>query len=361
MRGSVQVFLGRAALVISLVLPIAPAALAQPPAAATSAAPVPGGDTGSRKSAPASGSAAAKADPLGAKPAREVFGAAKAAAALPPRAIGFYSKGCLAGAQPIALDGPAWQVMRLSRNRHWGHPRLVRLVERLAVDAQKKDGWPGLLVGDISQPRGGPMLTGHASHQVGLDADIWLTPMPGHRLSRAERENKSAVSMLAAGGLAVDPKVWTPAHVKLIARAASYAEVERVLVHPAIKKALCEAAPKGASERAWLGKVRPYWGHHYHMHIRMACPKDSVGCVSQKPPSGDDGCGKEVDDWLKVLARPPKPPGPPSAKPARKRPPLTVAQLPPDCRQVATTATDRQQASGEGAAGTGKGRTAADR
>ena len=72
---------------------------------------------------------------------------------------------------------PTWQVMRLSRNRNWGHPKLVAFLERLAEKA-KKVGWNGLLVGDMSQPRGGPMLTGHASHQVGLDADIWLTPMP---------------------------------------------------------------------------------------------------------------------------------------------------------------------------------------
>ena len=64
--------------------------------------------------------------------------------------------------------------MRLSRNRNWGHPKLVEFLERLSAKGAKV-GWPGLLVGDMAQPRGGPMLTGHASHQVGLDADIWLT------------------------------------------------------------------------------------------------------------------------------------------------------------------------------------------
>ena len=51
-------------------------------------------------------------------------------------------------------------------------------MERLAAKVPKVSNWPGLLVGDMAQARGGPMLTGHASHQVGLDADIWLTPMP---------------------------------------------------------------------------------------------------------------------------------------------------------------------------------------
>ena len=100
--------------------------------------------------------------------------------------IGFYSRGCIAGAQALPLDGETWQVMRQSRNRNWGHPNLVQFLERLANGAPKI-GWHGLLVGDMAQPRGGPMYTGHFSHQVGLDADIWLMPMPDRRLSRASR------------------------------------------------------------------------------------------------------------------------------------------------------------------------------
>src|SRR3954471_259451 len=170
-------------------------------------------------------------------PAKELFGAVKEPAPVSARAIGFYSHGCLAGAVALPVSGPAWQVMRLSRNRNWAHPALLALIEKLAEDAQAKDGWPGLLVGDISQPRGGPMLTGHASHQVGLDADIWLTPMPDRRLTEQEREDLSATSMLAPDGVSVDPKMWTDAHVRLLKRAASYASVERIFVHPAIKKA----------------------------------------------------------------------------------------------------------------------------
>ena len=265
-------------------------------------------------------------------PAKQLFGKAKSAAALPARAIGFYSRGCLAGARRLAIDGPSWQAMRLSRNRNWGHPVLLSVVERLARDAQKLDGWPGLLVGDMSQPRGGPMLTGHASHQIGLDVDIWLTPMPNRRLSDKEREETSAVSMLKSK-IAVDPKVFTPTHVKLIKRASSYPEVERVLVHPAIKKALCQAA---GDDKKWLAKVRPYWGHHYHMHVRIGCPKGSEGCRNQKPVTGDDGCGKELDGWYRLLTRPPRPKRliEKPAKPPKPKPEITLANLPPECRLV---------------------------
>src|SRR5690348_14069491 len=124
--------------------------------------------------------------------AKELFGRKVLPAAMPTRVIGFYAKGCIAGAEALPINGDTWQVMRLSRNRYWGHPDLVALVERLAAKAHKEAHWPGILVGDMSQPRGGPMLTGHASHQVGLDADIWLTPAPDRQLSRNEREEMSA-------------------------------------------------------------------------------------------------------------------------------------------------------------------------
>lgn len=262
--------------------------------------------------------------------ARKLFGAKHDAAALAPRAIGFYSRGCLAGAQPLPIDGPTWQAMRLSRNRNWGHPELIALVERLANDAKTHDGWPGLLVGDISQPRGGPMLTGHASHQVGLDADIWLTPMPNRRLTEKEREEIAATSMLGPDGVLVDPAKFTAAHARLIRRAATYPEVERIFVHPGIKKALCQDP---TSDKAALTKIRPMWGHHYHMHIRIACPRGTEGCAAQAPVPPDDGCGKDVDNWIALLRRPSKPVDP-TAKPPPPKPQLTLEQLPAECRIV---------------------------
>jgi penicillin-insensitive murein endopeptidase len=279
--------------------------------------------------------AASKAKPRP-TPAKELFGAAKTPAPLAARSIGFYAKGCLAGAAALPIDGPAWQAMRLSRNRNWGHPDLIALVEKLAVEAKEKDGWPGLLVGDIAQPRGGPMLTGHASHQIGLDADVWFTPMPYRRLTEKEREDISAVSMLAPDRVSVDPKVWTEAHLRLLKRVASYDAVERVLVHPAIKKAVCDAS-KDEKDRDWLSKIRPYWGHYYHFHIRIACPKGSAGCQGQPSVDDDnDGCGAELTQWLKRIKPPPVAvaPAPKLAKPAPERRPITLDQLPADCRTV---------------------------
>src|SRR5258706_1327481 len=261
-----------------------------------------------------------------ATPAKELFGRKSAPANLQTRTIGFYSKGCLAGAVALPINGATWQVMRLSRNRNWGHPNLVQFLERLAAQAPKT-GWHGLLVGDMSQPRGGPMLTGHASHQVGLDADIWLTPMPDRELTREEREELSATMVVAENRKDVDPKVWTPQHTAIIKAAAQQPEVERVLVNAAIKKALCREA---GSDRGWLSKVRPYYGHDYHFHVRIKCPADSTDCKAQPPPPGGDECGKELDWWFRDAVLHPKP----STTPDKPRPPLKLADLPAACRQV---------------------------
>jgi penicillin-insensitive murein endopeptidase len=261
--------------------------------------------------------------------AKELFGRKVLPAAMPTHVVGFYAKGCIAGAEGLPINGEAWQVMRLSRNRYWAHPDMVALVKRLAAKARKEAGWPGILIGDMSQPRGGPMITGHASHQVGLDADIWLTPMPKRQLSRNEREEMSAVMMVRADRLDIDPNAWTPTHLNVIRAAAQEPTVQRIFVNAAIKKALCREA-KG--DRSWLSKVRPMYGHDYHFHIRIKCPPGSgAECEGQSDPSTSEGCSPgDLAYWFKDSVLHPKPP----KVPPKPRPPMTLAQLPAACKQV---------------------------
>src|SRR5205814_1899573 len=202
--------------------------------------------------------------------------------------IGDYTKGCVAGAVQLPADGPNWQVMRPSRNRACGHPILVGFLQRLAATLPSVANWPRLLVGDIGQPRGGPMLTGHTSHQVGLDADIWLTPMPDRRLTPAERDNMSATDLVNSNGSNIDPRIWRPEHRRLLEAIARSPEVERIFVNPAIKPALCREA---GAERAWLARVRPRWGQNYHFHARLACPRGEPECHNHAAPPSREGCG----------------------------------------------------------------------
>ena len=260
--------------------------------------------------------------------AKELFARKLLPAAMPTRAIGAYNKGCIAGAAQMPITGDTWQVMRLSRNRNWGHPDLVALLKRLSVKAHKDAGWPGILVGDMGQPRGGPALSGHASHQIGLDADVWLTPMPDHLLSREEREETSATMMVRDDRLDVDPKVFTPGHLAVIRAAAQEPSVQRIFVNAAIKKALCREA-KG--DRHWLEKVRPWHGHDYHFHIRMRCPPGSDECKGQTDQEGGEGCStSDLAYWFKDSVLHPEPPKEPPKPPHG----ITLAQLPTSCRQV---------------------------
>jgi penicillin-insensitive murein endopeptidase len=259
-------------------------------------------------------------------PAKTLFGHKTTPAPLAPNAIGFYSRGCLAGGVALSATGDTWQVMRLSRQRNWGHPNLISFLKRFSAKARAA-GWPGILVGDMAQARGGPMLTGHASHQVGLDADIWLTPMPTRELTRKEREEISAVNMVRRDRRDIAPAAWTPKHQFIVRAAAEDAEVARVFVNPAIKKALCREA---GSERAWLNKVRPWYGHDYHMHVRLGCPPAEIGCTPQDPPPPGDGCGADLDYWFQPqVLNPPPPKTPP--KPSA---PLTLKDLPAACSAV---------------------------
>jgi penicillin-insensitive murein endopeptidase len=269
----------------------------------------------------------AAADNTMLRPAKVLFSAKNLPSLGKAMAIGYYPKGCLSGGVELPVDGATWQVMRLSRNRNWGHPSLVRFLEKFAPRAAKATGWHGVLIGDMAQPRGGPTPSGHMSHQTGLDVDIWFMPMPDHRMTREEREQTSATNVVSDDWKSVNPATWTPQHIEFIKTAAEAPEVERVLVNAAIKKELCRV-DKGA---AWMSKVRPWYGHHDHIHVRLKCPDDSPECKAQPAVPGDDGCAKgALDHWFteKVLNPWKKPGGPVAVRS------LSMADLPPACKQV---------------------------
>ena len=221
------------------------------------------------------------ADPLAPGiPAKQIFGRVMTPTEVQTRSIGFYAHGCLAGAQALPVNGESWQVMRLSRNRMWGNPAMISFLERFSAKAKAEGIWNGILVGDISQPRGGPMLTGHASHQIGLDADVWLTPMPDRELSREEREEMSAVNMVADDGLDVDPAHWTPAQAGIIKAAAEEPEVERIFVNAGDQEA---ALPDGGG-RAVDDQSAPLLGARLSLSHPHQMPRRARIPASRKTP-----------------------------------------------------------------------------
>jgi penicillin-insensitive murein endopeptidase len=212
----------------------------------------------------------------------------------PALSIGTCSCGCLQGAATLPVSGRGYEVLRLGRNRRYGHPNLVGYVQRLGkAAAHAKLGL--VVVGDLSQPRGGPTPSGHRSHQTGLDADIGYVAPPGARASMPDgvREQLSPPAV-------VDPKTrqkkpaWTSNVPKLLALAAADPAVDRIFVDPAIKKIMCEGPDAKAP---WQARLRPWWNHHDHFHVRLRCPADSPQCVPQDPIP-NDGCGAALAWWF---------------------------------------------------------------
>ena len=256
--------------------------------------------------------------------AKTLFGAEDVATGGPASVFGGYAEGCVAGAEQLPETGPTWQAMRLSRNRNWAHPDTIAFVKRLSEVAAAQPGWAGLYVGDMSQPRGGPMLTGHRSHQSGLDIDIWMKPADRLNLTVAERESLSSISTRRANGAFVNGN-WTRAHHEILKAAASDPAVARIFVFPGAKVQMCRDE---TGDRSWLRKIRPWWGHHYHFHVRLNCPRGARFCEDQDPPPRGDGCA-DAAEWVQNILDPPPPD--PDAPPPKPRRELRLADLPRQC------------------------------
>ncbi|WP_045400205.1 penicillin-insensitive murein endopeptidase [Vibrio hyugaensis] len=229
----------------------------------------------------------------------------------PSSSIGSYANGCLDGASPLPLNGIGYQVLRSKTKRYYGHPHTISFVEELAKQANH-DLNTTLLIGDLSLARGGRFSSGHTSHQTGLDIDIWLR-LADEPLSYNELQLPKPISVVDLKKYKILEHRWEDRHFEIIRSAAQNEDVARIFVHPVIKEQLCKQ--ENASERNWLRKVRPWWGHHYHFHVRLSCPTSSANCVDQAPPPAGDGCGAELASWK------PKATPPPVKKNATKIPP----------------------------------------
>ena len=269
--------------------------------------------------------------------ANQLFGAKQAASEQDPMPVGSYARGCGAGMVQLPETGPSWQAMRLSRGRNFGQPELVDFLIGLSQAAQQI-GWAGLYIGDMSQPRGGPMTSGHASHQIGLDADVWMLPPRRLDLSRTEREDISSIPVRSADQKSVTEN-WTPRHLALLRAAASDPRVDRIFVAAAVKIEMCKTAT--AKDLKWLQRIRPVAGHESHFHVRLKCPKGATLCETQTPSvsdlsKGGDGCDDTLAWWVSdAYLNPPKPSEKPKPTPHVKTPrEFTMDDLPKQCANV---------------------------
>ncbi len=242
----------------------------------------------------------------------------------PARIVGSSEAGCIAGAVRLPDNAPGMQTIRLKESTFWGHPDVIRHLLDLARTA-KAASLPDLYMNDISLPRGGPLAGVHASHQRGVDADVWLDVIGPHPVIPASEREFEPQTLVRADGRGIIPERWHPEHVTLIKLAANLPGVDRLLVNPAIKKQLCEVV---TGDRNWLHKVRPWYGHTAHMHLHFSCPAGQTECIDQPPAPAGIGCDASLDWWFAQLDSP-KPP-PPKTPP----PPPKPVVLPPACRAI---------------------------
>ncbi len=240
----------------------------------------------------------------------------------PAQIFGGPANGCIAGAEQLPLDGRGYQAVRVSRNRYWGHPHTVQFVTTYAAQLNAR-GFPAIYVGDMGQPRGGRMPYGHASHQNGLDVDIWFNLRPKPALPPAQREVIETPVLVRER--AIDRATFETRHVEMLRLAATQPRVDRIFVNFVIKRELCRIA---TGDRSWLRRIRPWFGHDEHFHVRMACPDGQTHCMRQDPVPPGDGCDETLESWFR-----PPPPEPVVAAVQPVRPRLRPPP-PPQCQAV---------------------------
>jgi penicillin-insensitive murein DD-endopeptidase len=240
----------------------------------------------------------------------------------PPQVIGEVANGCIGGAERLPETGPGYISIRRDRNRFYGHPDTIRLIkdlgERVAQHTTNK-----VMIGDLSQPRGGLMSSFHRSHQNGMDVDIWFSLAPSvEEAAKMAPEGTDPPKMVDQDNRKPS-QYWGEQQRFLIRTAAQQPEVDRIFVNYELKHALCLSEGESAT---WLAKVRPWWGHDAHFHVRLKCPVDSPDCKQQDPYPPGNGCGPELAHWLKL-----RPPLLVKKDEPKREPPVYIL---PKCRPV---------------------------
>ena len=218
---------------------------------------------------------------------RTAWGNVKTPTSGPTRIYGAHYKGCLAGAMAMP-PGNGYAFAQSSRGRHFAHPSMFSYLTQLGVMLAAENDY--IVISDIAQPRGGPLPGSHGSHQNGLDVDIWYSHPPDFR----ETVGGPAYPFTPGQLTAPDSKA-----ARMLRMAASFPEVDRIFVNPAIKQALCVHH----SLEPWMAKLRPWWGHERHFHVRLRCPADEPACADQPPMNSGIGCDTSLQWWNSAEAK----------------------------------------------------------
>lgn len=207
------------------------------------------------------------------------------------QAVGFYSKGSLINPSQLPNDGVGFLKLFQPRDRAYATQDLVTLIENAAsAIALAFPGGERMQMGDFSQREGG-QISGHASHQNGLDVDVKFfnhahleqDPMGTNGFDEIFVDEKNQVT----------PNYDFERNEALVKFVVDSGLVRRIFVDGNIKKAFCDRAKASGEYRddlEWLRRLRPLEGHQDHFHIRIACPTSSPNCVAQEEPPLGTSC-----------------------------------------------------------------------
>lgn len=211
--------------------------------------------------------------------------------------IGGYAAGCLRGGKALESQGAGFQIMNPDRNHRFGNESLLRFLRELGAELKLKEN-ESISIGDLALPRGGPSLDAHASHQSGLDVDIWYK-------SREVLESAKNTDPFRPESLVVFPdrivnrEKFGEREIELLKRVAGKSEVDRIFVNYAIKQELCTKRPNAD----WLKKVRPWYSHDAHFHVRLKCPALDTQCKPMSDLPEGNGCDASLRAWWSPRVR----------------------------------------------------------
>lgn len=208
------------------------------------------------------------------------------------QALGFYSNGSLENASHTGDSSPDFVKLFLWRDRAWSTFDMSTILQTTAasVHALHPDG-ERMQIGDIAQKVGG-FLSGHASHQNGLDADVAYFRKDHHEQDPAV--NGFAYIYVQKGGV-LDPVFDVARNWDAYKAIADTGRLDRIFMDPVIKRGFCAYAKTTGeleSRKELLRRLRPLENHQDHFHVRITCPIDSPKCQAQLPPPEGDGCNE---------------------------------------------------------------------
>ena len=250
-------------------------------------------------------------------PAKELFGRRPTAgAARGARRSASTPKAASPARVALPINGQTWQVMRLSRNRNWGHPTLVEFLEQLG-----REGHQGRLARAAGRR--------HVAAARRPDADRPCQPSgrPRRRHLADADARPRADAARARGNVGhhggrprtARTSIRRSGRRRMPRSSRRRPRTRRSSASSSMRRSRRRSAARPAPIAPGCARCGRYWGHDYHFHIRMRCPADSPDCKPQEPVPAGDGCGKELDWWFTDAVLHPKPPPPPKRRRRRGR------------------------------------------